>query len=152
MLKFTSNLFSKTNNINNLYFNLTKNFASKTSFEVERRKKRFYKNVGIIEIDNIAFDSNISNNSDITSIKNDNLNLASIQKFINISQLKDKYYHVTLDNRKSKSFFMDELKIPNKQLALALAEEWSEQKEFIEFYYMHLVRNIVNVINVIRCI
>lgn len=50
-----------------------------------------------------------------------------------------KYYGVLLDNRKCKSMHFDELKIPTKKLALALAEEWQSQKEMINLYKMHLV-------------
>ena len=50
-----------------------------------------------------------------------------------------KYYGILLDNRKCKSMHLDELKIPTKRLALALAEEWQSQNDMINLYKMHLV-------------
>jgi chaperone required for assembly of F1-ATPase len=53
--------------------------------------------------------------------------------------LKHRYFRILLDNKKCKTMFQEEMKIPNKFLAYALAEEWARQNEFINLYSMHLV-------------
>jgi len=55
------------------------------------------------------------------------------------SLFQKKYYRILLDNRICKSMHLDELKIPTKKLALALAEEWESQKDIVNLYKMHLV-------------
>jgi hypothetical protein len=42
----------------------------------------------------------------------------------NLSMSHDTYWAVTLDGRVTKTLFKDDLLIPSKSLAIALAEEW----------------------------
>lgn len=42
----------------------------------------------------------------------------------NLSMSHDTYWAVTLDGRVTKTFFKDDLLIPSRSLAVALAEEW----------------------------
>jgi chaperone required for assembly of F1-ATPase len=42
----------------------------------------------------------------------------------NLSMSHDTYWAVTLDDRVTKTFFKDDLLIPSRSLAVALAEEW----------------------------
>ncbi|CDW74897.1 atp12-domain-containing protein [Stylonychia lemnae] len=57
--------------------------------------------------------------------------------FHNLS-LSDKYWAVTLDGRPTKTMFKDNLFIPTKALAVALAEEWDSQKESINLKSLHI--------------
>lgn len=58
--------------------------------------------------------------------------------FNNLS-LSQKYWAVTLDGKPTKTMFKDNLFIPTKALAMALAEEWDSQKESISLKSLHLV-------------
>jgi hypothetical protein len=71
--------------------------------------------------------------------KNLNKNFEKLRTLFAGSLFHKKYYGVLLDNRRCKSMHLDELKIPTKRLALALAEEWQSQKDIINLYKMHLV-------------
>jgi chaperone required for assembly of F1-ATPase len=42
----------------------------------------------------------------------------------NLSLSHDKYYGVTLDGKVTKTLYKDDLLLPTKALAIALAEEW----------------------------
>jgi len=42
----------------------------------------------------------------------------------NLHLSKDKYYAVTLDGKVTKTLYKDDLCLPNRALAVALAEEW----------------------------
>lgn len=42
----------------------------------------------------------------------------------NLSLSADKYWAVTLDGKVTKSMYKDDLLLPTKALAVALAEEW----------------------------
>ena len=46
--------------------------------------------------------------------------------FNNLS-LSDKYWAVTLDGKVTKTMYKDNLLIPSKAMAIALAEEWEGQ-------------------------
>jgi chaperone required for assembly of F1-ATPase len=50
----------------------------------------------------------------------------------------DTYWAVTLDGRVTKTFFKDDLLIPSRSLAVALAEEWETQGETIDIKSLHL--------------
>ena len=52
--------------------------------------------------------------------------------------LSDNYYAVTLDGKVTKTMYKDELLLPSKALAVALAEEWEAQKDFINLKSLHL--------------
>ena len=55
--------------------------------------------------------------------------------------MSDKYWGVTLDGKVTKTMFKDNLLIPSKALAVALAEEWDSQKETINLKSLHIVSN-----------
>ena len=57
--------------------------------------------------------------------------------FNNLS-LSDKYWAVTLDGKPTKTMFKDNLFIPTKALAVALAEEWDSQHESINLKSLHI--------------
>lgn len=65
--------------------------------------------------------------------------LDKFYKTTNIIENSNSYYSILLDNRTLKTPFGKELVIRNKLLALAVAEEWNNQKEHIEIDLMHLV-------------
>lgn len=118
----------------NFNFFLKKLFSNANSNIVNqqmpmRLKKKFYKTVEIAEVKNENFrdsDSNLSTK------------LTQIQKLLNYSWSKEYNYHILLDGKKCKSMYLDELKIPNKKLALLLAEEWAQQKDFVNLHAMQL--------------
>lgn len=78
-------------------------------------------------------------NLDANTQKNLLKNFSKLKTLFAGSLFHRKYYGVLLDNRKCKSMHLDELKIPTKKLALALAEEWQSQGDMINLYKMHLV-------------
>jgi chaperone required for assembly of F1-ATPase len=59
--------------------------------------------------------------------------------FTNLSR-SDKYWAVTLDGKVTKTMYKDNLFIPSKTLAVAIAEEWESQHENINLKSLHLVR------------
>jgi chaperone required for assembly of F1-ATPase len=44
----------------------------------------------------------------------------------------DKYYAVTLDGRVTKTLYKDDLCLPSRALAVAIAEEWDMQGEKVD--------------------
>lgn len=50
----------------------------------------------------------------------------------------ENYYAITLDGRVIKTMYKDDLFIPSKALAIALAEEWDAQLHTIDLRAMHL--------------
>ncbi len=67
---------------------------------------------------------------------------------VNNLSLSDKYWAVTLDGKVTKTMYKDNLLIPSKGLAVALAEEWESQHENINLKTLHLVRfNFTDIIN-----
>lgn len=118
----------------NFNFFLKKLFSNSNSNIVNqqmpmRLKKKFYKTVEIAEVKNENFKDSDSNLS---------TKLTQIQKLLNYSWSKEYNYHILLDGKKCKSMYLDELKIPNKKLALLLAEEWAQQKDFVNLHAMQL--------------
>jgi chaperone required for assembly of F1-ATPase len=104
------------------YKQILKNFSQENT----KLKKKFYKEVSIAEIVNTEF-------------KNENRKETNFKFLQNLSDFGQNYYHVLLDNRKCKTLYLDELKLPTKKLALGIAEEFERQKEDINFYSMHFV-------------
>jgi chaperone required for assembly of F1-ATPase len=94
-----------------------------------RLKKKFYKTVEIAEVKNANFKE-----IDPTP----STQLSPIEKLLHLSTPKEYFYHILLDSKKCKSMYLDELKIPNKKLALLLAEEWAQQKDFVNLHAMQL--------------
>lgn len=72
--------------------------------------KRFYKKVDVIEHPDSDELPKLPAGEKVTL---DNLSLSH-----------DKYYAITLDGRVAKTFYKDQLAIPSRALAIALAEEW----------------------------
>ena len=64
----------------------------------------------------------------------------------NIS-LSDRYWAVTLDGKPTKTMYKDNLLIPSRALAVALAEEWEAQKDFLDLKSLHLVSIITSCTN-----
>lgn len=56
----------------------------------------------------------------------------------NLSLSHDKYYAVCLDGRVMKTFYKDQMALPSKALAIALAEEWESQGDTINLKGMTL--------------
>ena len=107
---------------------MNKKFFKFTNKEFTTKRKKFYKMVDILEVNNPNFQLSITNTYDINS------------KLNSISKLKENYYHIMLDNKKCLSAYQDEFLIPSKQLAIAIASEYEKQKDVIEFNYMPLVK------------
>ena len=58
--------------------------------------------------------------------------------FNNLSQTHGSYWAVTLDGKVTKTMYKDNLLIPTKAMAVALAEEWESQNENINLKSLHL--------------
>lgn len=86
--------------------------------------RRFYKKADVIE-------HPLSDKVERLNV-NENVNLN------NLSMSHDTYWAVTLDGRVTKTFFKDDLLIPSRSLAVALAEEWEAQGETIDIKSLHL--------------
>lgn len=86
--------------------------------------KRFYKKVDIVEHPLQAEAPTLAKEEQIT--------------FNNLSR-SDKYWAVTLDGKVTKTMYKDNLFIPSKALAVAIAEEWESQHENINLKSLHLV-------------
>ena len=84
--------------------------------------KRFYKKVDVIEHPLSETQPKL-NGANVTL---QNLHLA------------DKYYAVTLDGRVTKTLYKDELLVPSRALAVAIAEEWDMQGEKIDLKTLKL--------------
>lgn len=56
----------------------------------------------------------------------------------NLSMSHDIYWAVTLDGRVTKTFYKDDLLIPSRSLAVALASEWEAQGDTIDIKSLHL--------------
>lgn len=80
--------------------------------------KKFYKTVDVVEHPESANLAKLSTDSKV-----------SLQ---NLSQSKDVYYAVTLDNRVTKTLYQDTLALPSRALAVAIAEEWASQADVID--------------------
>ena len=86
--------------------------------------RRFYKKVDVVEhpltpqLDKLSDDQKVSLN---------NLHLS-----------KEKYYAVTLDGKVTKTLYKDDLCLPTRALAVALAEEWDSQQERIDMKTLKL--------------
>ena len=116
-----NNLFKTNNNI------ILKNLNLYCFNEVAKPKK-FYKEVNIIQEE--SFNYNISE-----CIEDNNYYLNC---FINNNNNNKYNYLIKLDNRTLKTRYLEELKIPTKQLAMAIGEEWINQKEHINYHSMTL--------------
>ena len=90
--------------------------------------KRFYKKVDIVEHPLSAEQQKIQEDQSID--------------FKNLSYTSGKYWAVTLDGKVTKTMYKDGLFIPTKAMAVALAEEWESQTEFINLKTLHLVRTL----------
>ena len=111
------------------------NFSTSNSLSLPQRlKKNFYKDVELLEVKNSNWNKIHSENE-----KNKkHLTHPTLKKFSTGSELNEFYYHILLEKKKCKSMYLDEFKIPNKFLAIALAKEWAKQKEYVNLYSMHL--------------
>lgn len=89
-----------------------------------QKLRRFYKKANVIEHP--------------LSDKVEKLQLSEKVSLNNLSMSHDTYWAVTLDGRVTKTFFKDDLLIPSKTLAVALAEEWEAQGETIDLKSLHL--------------
>lgn len=110
-------------------------FSSLSSLNIPMRlKKNFYKTVELMEIKNSNYDSHKS----LEEKHQRHLAYPTLKKFTTGSELGKHYYQILLDNKKCKSMYLDEFIIPNKIMAIALAQEWAKQKEYVNLYSMHL--------------
>jgi hypothetical protein len=141
---FGFGLSLKTINLNFTYY--TKRLFSMDNLNA-KLKKKFYKKVDIKEIINEHYKEDKKekdkkgkdNKKDENSSDDDKKFPGKVDIFTDLSTLKEKYYYILLDGRKCKSMYQDELAIPNKRLALAIAEEWDKQKELINLHSMQMV-------------
>ena len=94
------------------------------------RIKRFYKKVDVVE----------------HPLSKDALKIAAGDQigFNNLSLSHDRYWAVTLDGKVTKTMYKDNLLIPTKAMAVALAEEWESQHESINLKSLHLVSKLVS--------
>jgi chaperone required for assembly of F1-ATPase len=67
--------------------------------------------------------------------------------FNNLSR-SDKYWAVTLDGKVTKTMYKDNLFIPSKALAVAIAEEWESQHENIDLKSLHIVSTVPVIKNI----
>jgi hypothetical protein len=74
--------------------------------------KRFYKKVDVVEHPMSADAPKIPSGEAVS---------------VNNLSLSDKYWAVTLDGKVTKTMYKDNLLIPSKAMAIALAEEWEGQ-------------------------
>ena len=74
--------------------------------------KRFYKKVDVVEHPLSADAPKIPSGEAVS---------------VNNLSLSDKYWAVTLDGKVTKTMYKDNLLIPSKAMAIALAEEWEGQ-------------------------
>ena len=95
--------------------------------------KRFYKKVDIVE----------------HPLQGDASKLAAGEQinFNNLSR-SDKYWAVTLDGKVTKTMYKDNLFIPSKALAVAIAEEWESQHENIDLKSLHIVSTVPVIKNI----
>ena len=123
---FTTQANSKVNSINQVM--------------PQKLKRKFYTNVDILEVknENSSNTSNTCNTGNKPNSNKKNTNNNAIEKFINHSKFGETYYQILLDNKKCKTMYLDEFKIPNKTLAVLIAEEWAKQKEFVNLHSMQL--------------
>jgi ATP12 chaperone protein len=96
------------------------------------RIKRFYKRVDVVE----------------HPLSAEAPKLAAGEKidFKNLSKSHGSYWAVTLDGKVTKTMYKDNLLIPCKAMAVALAEEWDSQHESINLKSLHLVSQANEVI------
>ena len=109
---------------------ITRNFSAKSSqffptIPTGQRIKRFYKKVDVIE----------HPQSEQAEFK---LTPGTPVDFSNLSK-SDKYWAVTLDGKVTKTMYKDDLLLPTRALAVALAEEWEQQQESINLKSLHIV-------------
>ncbi len=69
---------------------------------------------------------------------------------VNNLSLSDKYWAVTLDGKVTKTMYKDNLLIPSKAMAVALAEEWESQQEHINLKTLSLVYHEFSSNNIFR--
>lgn len=86
--------------------------------------RRFYKKANVVEHPLSEKVEKLSSSEEVT------LN--------NLSMSHDTYWAVTLDGKVTKTFFKDDLLIPSRSLAIALAEEWESQGDTIDIKSLHL--------------
>jgi hypothetical protein len=109
-----------------------------------------------IDIDNNLLENFTRKNlqKKLYNIKTKNLgfnyekNFDKFNILFNGSLFHKEYFGILLDGRRCKSMHLDELKIPSKKLAIALALEWQSQKDLINFHKMHLYFHISNGIRI----
>lgn len=56
----------------------------------------------------------------------------------NLSRSHDRYWAVTLDGKVTKTLYKDDLCLPSRALAVALAEEWDSQHEALDMKTLKL--------------
>ena len=85
--------------------------------------KRFYKKVEVIEhpLSNQQRKLKTDQKPDLTNL-----------------HVSDKYWAITLDGRVTKTLYKEDLVIPSRALAVAIAEEWDMQKEILDLKTLKL--------------
>ena len=86
--------------------------------------RRFYKKVEVVEH---PLSSQLEKLSTDQKVSLKNLRLSH-----------DKYYAVTLDGKVTKTLYKDDLCLPSRALAVALAEDWDSQSERIDMKTLKL--------------
>jgi ATP synthase F1 complex assembly factor 2 len=124
------------NNLFSLFKIFKKKFSSNTSINPEnmpqKLRRKFYKNVELLEVKNEKY---LQNSPD--DLKK-NYNNEILNKFSNLFPSSPYNYYILLDKKKCKTMYLDEYIIPQRNLALIIAEEWASQKDYINLHSMHL--------------
>jgi len=92
--------------------------------------KRFYKKVEVIEH---------PLSETLPKLNGENVTLQNLH-------LADKYFAVALDGRVTKTLYKDDLCIPSRALAVAIAEEWDMQGEKIDLKTLKINQMIAKAI------
>ena len=92
--------------------------------------KKFYKKVEVLQHTEKPLESEIYNELH----KNTKIDVS------NLSQVRENesYWGISLDGRAVKTMYKDELFIPSRCLAVAMAEEWENQQEYLDVNNLHL--------------
>jgi len=139
-INYLKNIFSNSNTINIIKYLPKKRFVREAM--PQKLKHKFYTKVEILEVEKSENVEKRTENEDREVQKRTDIFLKNgnkiMDKLTNLFGYDNYNYYILLDKKKCKSMFLDEYIIPNRNLALLLAEEWACQKDFINLHSMHL--------------
>lgn len=114
-------------NFNLNFYKISRKFNATNQQIPMKLKRKFYTNADVLEVTNENY-----NDSEETHIE------PPFSKLLNYSKNKEVYYQIILDNKKCKTMYLDEFKIPHQNLAYLICEEWARQKEYVNLHSMQL--------------